>query len=463
MKKIALLVCGLAVVAGATRTSDAQRSRMQAAGTQRAGGVLATPVEDPADSLFRIGRNAINDNDYRRAANLFKQIVDKYPRSTKAGDALFWRAYVLHKLGTERRSKSDLDDALQAIEEQQKSYASASTAEDGKVLRSQIRSAQAALGDPAAAGDVATQSRGVAQARTCGSKSDEETRIAALEGLMNMSAEDAVPILKEVLKQRDACRTELRKRAVWLISQKRGNDVPQTLLEVARNDPSPEVRGDAIFWMSQTRSELAVPLLDSILFTSKDEDVREKAVFSLSQLAGRNERARAALRRAAEDEKMSEEIRGNAIFWLGQANLVDLTYFKTLFNKTTDRELREKIVFAVSQTSGGDATTWLQELARDKKVDMDTRKNAIFHLSQRRAVDLPALISIYDQSKGEDEIQDQVLFALTQRREAAATDKLFDVAKNDPNIDRRKQAMFWLGQKNDPRVKELLREILIRP
>jgi TolA-binding protein len=458
MKKIAFLMCGLAFVVGAANAADAQRAR-----TGRSGGVVSLPVEDPADSLYRLGRIAVSDNDYRRAAALFKQLVDKYPKSAKAGDALYYRAYVLHKLGQERRSKSDLDEALDAIDEQQKSYASAPTAQDGRALRTQIRATQASLGDAGAASDVATSSRGVAQSRGCGSKADEETRIAALQGLMNMSADDAVPILKEVLKQRDPCRVELRNQAVWMLAQKRSADVPQTLLEVARNDPSAEVRGNAVFWMSQTRGELAVPLLDSILFTSKDEELREKAIFSLSQLANNNERARAALRRAAEDEKMSEEIRGNAIFWLGQAKLVDLAYFKALFKKTTDHELREKIVFSVSQVQGTEATAWLQELARDKSVDMDTRKNAIFHLSQRAGIDLAVLSSIYDQSKGEDEIQDQVLFAYSQRREAAATDKLFDIAKNDSNVERRKQAMFWLGQKNDPRVKQLLRDILIRP
>lgn len=458
MKKIAFILCGLAFVAGASTAADAQRAR-----AARAAGVLAMQAEDPADSLFRLGRNAINDNDYRRAANIFRTVVDQYPRSAKAGDALYWGAWALHRLGTDRRSKADLDEALVAIERQQKDYASASTAEDGRALRAQIRSAQASLGDAQAASDVVSQSRGVAQSRGCGSKADEDTRIAALQGLMNMNSEDAVPILKEVLKQRDACRVELRKQAVWLLAQKRGDDIPRTLLDVARADPSSEVRGDAIYWISQTRSELAVPLLDSILFSSKDEDLQEKAVYSLSQLASRNERARNALRRAVEDDKMPEEIRGNAIYWLGQANLVDLAYFKTLFGKTSDRELREKIVYAVSQTAGADATAWLRDLAGDKKVDIETRKNAIFWLSQRRGVDLDALINIYDQSKGEDEIQDQVLFALSQRREAAAVDKLLAIAKNDPNVERRKQAMYWLGQKNDPRVKELLRDILIRP
>ena len=90
----------------------------------------------------------------------------------------------------------------------------APSATDGASLRTQIRSAQASLGDSRAAVDVATEAKGLSQPRACGgSKADEETRMAALEGLMNMNADDAIPILKDVLKQNDPCRIELRKKA----------------------------------------------------------------------------------------------------------------------------------------------------------------------------------------------------------------------------------------------------------
>ena len=49
---------------------------------------------------------------------------------------------------------------------------------------------------------------------------------------------------------------------------------------------------------------------------------------------------------------------------------------------------------------------------------------------------------------------------LSERREAAATDKLIDIAKNDKDVEMRKKAIFWLGQKNDPRAKQLLMEII---
>ena len=232
--------------------------------------MVSGPVRRSGRLALSLGRQAITDGDYRRAANLLKQVVDKYPKSDKAGEALYWRAWALNRLGVDRRNKADLDDALEAVDQLQKEYAKSPSATDGASLRAQIRSAQANLGDSRAAVDVTTEAKGLSQARACtGSKADEETRMAALEGLMNMNAADAVPILKDVLKQTDPCRIELRKKAVWLLSQKRGNDVATTLLEVARNDPSADVRGDAVTWLSQTRSELAIPMLDSVLFTGR--------------------------------------------------------------------------------------------------------------------------------------------------------------------------------------------------
>jgi HEAT repeat protein len=199
--------------------------------------------------------------------------------------------------------------------------------------------------------------------------------------------------------------------------------------------------------------------LDSVLFSAGTDDMRKQAIFALSQQK-RDDRARQAIRRAAEDEKMSEEIRGEAIFWLGQEGLADLEYFKALFHKTTNVDLRKKITFSVSQTRLPGASAWLVDIARDKTANLDVRKDAVFQAGQGRSVDVAQLSSLYDQSKGEGEMQDQVLFVLSQRNEAAALDKLMDVAKTDASTDRRKQAIFWLGQKKDPRVLAFLRELL---
>lgn len=460
MKKIPVallaLAVALAVPAAAQNNSAAPRNVRNA----RAAGVLSLPIEEPGDSLYRLGREAITAGDYRRAANLLKQVADKYPQSKSAGEALYWRAWSLHRLGVDRHNSSDLKDALASIDRLEDLFPNYGAMGDVRSLRSTIRASQASLGDANAAGDVVRQAKGVSEQRSCpGSSADDEMRMAALDGLLSMSSEDAVPILMDVLKQRDPCRVEIRKKAVFLLSQKRSANIAATLLDVARSDPSSDVRGDAIFWLSQTRSEAAIPALDSILRQATDYDIRKKAIFALSQQS-RDERARAALQRAAEDERYPEDLREEAVFWLGQSHIVDLDYFKSLFKKAHTTELKKKITFTVAQSSSPAATTWLTEIAKDKSNDVDVRKDAIFWLSQTHALDLAGLQTIYDGAKGEEEIQKQVIFVYSQRRESAAVDKLLEIAKSDPSVENRKQALFWLGQKNDPRVKQFLRDLI---
>jgi HEAT repeat protein len=291
-----------------------------------------------------------------------------------------------------------------------------------------------------------------------GSRADDEMRMAALDGLMSMNSADAIPILESVLKQKDPCKVELRKKAVFMIAQKRGSSVVPTLLDVARSDPSTDVRGDAIFWLGSSQAEAAIPALDSIIFQSKDDEVRKKAIFALSQQ--RRDLARQALQRAAQDEKLPEEVRGDAIFWLGQNGIADLEFFKTLFKSTKSTELRSKILNGVATGRSPGASAWLLDIARDKTFDIETRKNAVFWASQRREMDLNVLNTLYDQSKGEDEMQEHILFIYSQRREPAATDKLMAIARSDPNTEMRKKALFWLGQKNDPRVKAFILELI---
>jgi HEAT repeat protein len=460
MKKIlysTMLICGVAAALPvAARAQASARPRI-------AGGVVAIPVTaDPADSLYRAARAALTDGDYRRAAKLFKDVSDRFPKSTFAVDAMYWRAWSLYRSGTDSRNKGDLDDALDALQRYASAANKSSNAGDAAELRARIRNAQASLGDAGAAGDIAEEATRIRRQGTCtGSKADEEMRLAALDGLLNMSSEDAVPILKDVLKQTDNCRVDLRKKAVWLISQKRASDVVPTLLNVARTDPSTEVRGEAIFWLAQTHSDLAVPALDSILFApGADIEVRKKAIFSLSQQ--HDERATSALRRAAEDERMPDDIRREAIFWLGNSRLVDLSYLQGLFRKTKSDDLKKQVLFSINQSSAPEASTTLLNIAKDKSIDVDMRKEALFWAGQRRSVDIDQIEGIYNQSKGDDEMQKQVLFVYSQRREPAAVDKLMTIAKSDPNIEMRKQALFWLGQKNDPRVKQFIRDLLYK-
>ena len=413
-----------------------------------------------SDSLFRSARALLDDRQYRRAANSFASLAELYPLTQRAGDALYWQAWGLYQLGKDNGSKTDLGKALDVLTQYNLNYGkNTQMANDATDLYSQIRALQARLGDADAAVDVASQAGKLRQATGCtGSRADDEMRMAALDGLLSMNSADAIPILEAVLKQKDPCKVEMRKKAVFLIAQKRGSSVVSTLLDVARSDPSTDVREQAIFWLGSSQAEAALPALDSIIFQSKDDEVRKKAIFAVSQQ--RRDAARQTLQRVAQDEKIPEEVRGDAIFWLGQNNIADLEFFKTLFKTTKSTELRSKILNGVATGRSPGASAWLLDIARDKTFDIETRKNAIFWASQRREMDLNVLNTLYDQSKGEDEMQEHILFIYSQRREPAATDKLMSIARTDPNVEMKKKALFWLSQKNDPRVKAFILELI---
>jgi HEAT repeat protein len=119
------------------------------------------------------------------------------------------------------------------------------------------------------------------------------------------------------------------------------------------------------------------------------------------------------------------------------------------------------IFMAMGQSRSPEASRWLIEMAKDKSVDIENRKNAVFQAGQHRSVDFDALASVYESARGSSDMQEHVLFVISQRREPAAVDKLIDVAKNDPNSELKRKAIFWLGQKkNDPRAVAFIMQLL---
>jgi HEAT repeat protein len=459
VSKLSIALVALAVVSASPATSQSPRGRAMRVAPIAAVRLVPPPsrdTEDPADSLYRLARRAMADEGYSRAAQLFGDLVKRYPQSDYAGDALYYRAYSLFQLGSQR----DFGDALDAIEQQGRDYPRASTREDAKTLRTRIESVQARHGDAGAAQRIQQKANQLGEERGCPNE-DDDMRLAALQGLMQMESESALPILRQVLAKRGECSESLRKHAVFIVSQKRGDDATSLLLEVARTDPSSEVRAEAIQWLSQAQSPRAVAALDSIASSATDEGILDKAIFALAQ--SHDERADAALRRIAADDRKPVHARTQAIFWFGQSHrdADDMRFLRELFGKTNSEEIRGSVIQAMAQAQTSESMRWLIDLARDKTLPVEARKNALFWAGQNGA-DLRQLVSLYDEVKGQTEIQNQLIFVFSQRRDKEAIDKLMDIASNDSDRELRKQAIFWLGQSRDPRVQKFLLDLINR-
>ena len=419
---------------------------------------------DPADSLYRLAREAMSRGDFKRAAEIFHRIPERYPQSTYAGQAMYYEAYSLYRAGGEDDLSSARDRLKTLKQKDAKMWKS-----DGASLMTRVCGELAKRGDQDCAAEINTKVQDVdvgkgetvtiGQGRSCPSgDDDDDDRIAALNALLQMDADAAMPILKKVLERRDPCSVALRRKAVFLVSQKRTDETANILMNVARTDPDQEVREQAVFWLSQVPG--STPLLEGILRGNGDEGIKEKALFSLSQQ--NDPRAQQALRDFAARESESGDLREKAIFWLGQRRSSENTEFlRNLYSRLTDQDLKEKILFSLSQQKGSGNEAWLMGIALNSKEDIELRKKALFWAGQA-GVAISELSQLYDRIPDE-EMKEQIIFALSQRqRESAAIDKLFDIAKNEKDSELLKKAIFWLGQSRDPRVQQFLLDLINR-
>jgi HEAT repeat protein len=476
MRKMTTMLGLITLWAGVTAAAHAQEPAAAAAGLSAsvAPTVVVLPAgmlpQDPADSLYRAGRRALNAGNYREAANYFARIRARYPNSGYAADAYYWEAYARYRGG----NTGDLRVARELLKQQAQEHPDAATMHDAEILLGRVQGTLARRGDAEAAEGVAIAAapevtvvverpprperpeRPERPPRP--QRHEDDLRVAALNALLQMNAEQAVPILRKVLERRDEGSVELRRKAVFIISQQQTDETAEIMLDVVRNDPDAEVRAQAVFWLSQVPTEEAVIALDSVLLYSTDRNVQEKAVFALSQHG--SHRAMQGLRNYVQRDDVPEELKEKAIFWIGQhGDAENREFLRELYGRLRSAELRERVIFAISQGGTEEDSRWLMDRALDPDESLEMRKKALFWAGQSGEVSTDDLVRLYD-TMADLDMKNQLIFVFSQRHEPEVIDKLMDIARNEPNPDLRKKAVFWLGQSNDPRVADFLLEII---
>ena len=495
------VMCAVALGAGAVpgraQASQAAVGRMESYGRATAAVRLAPATApaarphralrdhwlpgDAADSLYRLARRELNAADYEQAARHFREVRERFPKSGYVADSYYWEAFALSRTG----SSDDARRGLDVLAERRQRFPKAAGAQDARDLETQIRGQLARGGDVQAAevlarqaATLSAQSAGVASeasaaeaearavARSAGAQvfgsgscndSDDE-RMMALNALLQMNSDQAVPLLQKVLERRDAGSVCLRRKALFVLSQKRTAQTESLLLHAASTDPDPQVREKAVFWLSQVDTPRATAALDSILQNAADQSIRKTAVFALAQQ--HSDASAKALRDYLQGAGGSEDLKENIVFWLGQEDLeANRTFLRQYYGETASESIKKKIVFSVAQSGGADDASWLLGIARDPKTPLEVRKNALFWAGQMHAVDVARIASLYD-SLQTPELKDRVIFVLSQRHEPAAVDKLMDIARSDTDHELRKKAIFWLGQSHDPRAAKFLMDII---
>jgi hypothetical protein len=111
-------------------------------------------------------------------------------------------------------------------------------------------------------------------------------------------------------------------------------------------------------------------------------------------------------------------------------------------------------------------TLWpdLLKIARDTRVSRRVRRSAVFWLGQAAsAAATRGLTDLVDDRATDRDVREQAVFALSQRPRDEGVPALIRIARENPDPELRKKAIFWLGQSDDPRALALFEELLTKP
>lgn len=149
---------------------------------------------------------------------------------------------------------------------------------------------------------------------------------------------------------------------------------------------------------------------------------------------------------------------------LGRVSAPEAVRFLLALAARADGDQGGHAIFAA--TLADSAVVWpdLLRLARNEAVPVQTRRSAVFWVSQAaETAATRGLDSLIDEDSADREVREQAVFALSQRPHDESIPVLIRVAKSNRDPEIRKRAIFWLGQSDDPRALALFEDLLTRP
>ena len=419
------------------------------------GGISSNPPEswsqsDPADSLYRLAREALNRGEYRRAAQLFGDITQKFPNSAYANDARYWKAFALYRIG----GNSDLHDALNVLKDSSRGYRQQSLQTDAPVLATRITAALAAQGDGDAKRALSDKA---AQPGAACDREDLAVRIEALNSLGRTDPEATTPILARVLARRDDCSATLRRAALYILGRRTDDEARNLVMGAARNDPDIRVRADALRFLAAMPGDQPVATIEEMARTPGNEQLQRAAIEALGR--SDNPRARQSLRNIIERTDLSENLRVTALSSVDAEHTPDNgAYIRSIYPRLETPRLKAAAVRAAARIGGNDNDQWLLSIARNQNESSEVRASAL-RFAGRSTIPIGDLTKMYDVA-ADRQLREQLIALYSRRDEPEATDKLMEIARTGTDPDMRRYAISALSRKNDPRTKKLLLEII---
>lgn len=406
---------------------------------------------DPADSLYRRARELLNRGEYRQAALAFRELSAKFGTSEYAPAALYWQAFALYRIG----GMTDLREALAALESQRAKYPGSRSESDNAALQARVLGALADRGDANARRQLENSAQ-TGEPR-CESEEDQSVRVEAINALYKNDPETVGPMLQQVLNRKDECSVRLRRSAIFIIGNRREQSATPILANVARNDPSTDVRVEAISWLGRLGDDAALDVLEELLRSSNEERIQRATVRALAQHP--NQRALQRVRGLVERSDAPERLRGEAIATFDRERLTsdEVAWLRALYPRLDRPSLKQRAVSVIAKAGGPDNEAWLLAIVRNEDEPSEVRSAILSRMGQTMAI--PDLGKVYDGASSRT-VRDYIINALARRTEPEATDKLIDIVKTGTDPQLRRSAINALTRKKDPRSTKLLMDLI---
>lgn len=149
---------------------------------------------------------------------------------------------------------------------------------------------------------------------------------------------------------------------------------------------------------------------------------------------------------------------GLPFWWLSDVRAAESVALLAGFVAGADESVRSAAVAAIAFHAGPEALDTLIAAARNDR-NARVRGQALFWLAQRAGKKVASTITEAVENDPDIAVKKRAVFALSQLKEEGVP-LLIQVARTNRNAEVRKQAVFWLGQSQDPRALAFFEEVL---
>ncbi|HLW76045.1 MAG TPA: HEAT repeat domain-containing protein [Bryobacteraceae bacterium] len=225
-----------------------------------------------------------------------------------------------------------------------------------------------------------------------------------------------------------------------------------------------DAAGLPVYFLTGVNPAQSVALLESLVPSSSsnsgDRRISNSAISAIGMT--RDPAADAALDRLAAASR-PEEVRRQAVMMLGASRGGHgFDALQRILKEDPSERVRENAVTALAQNKDTQVASVLAKVAHDDS-SARVRGQAIFWLAQTasRQISEAAIRDAIDKDP-EAQVKRKAVQALAEMKDGAGVPILIDIARNNPNLVVRKEAMRELGQSRDPRAAAFFEDVLTK-